>query len=289
MKRNDRKYLRPGFTLVEMLVVMLIIAVLVSLLAGVVVKVLAKGPEVQRRSDISQMESAVGQFKAKFNVEYMPSRFALRSYVSQYQTGAGNQLEVDSLLFLKRMFTDRVGTNSAGMDIPLAWNGAPLANNQVVVLSGDQCLVFFLGGIVTGSPPDCQGFSTDLRDPTSGTQQRNGPFFKFESKRLAPGANGFYSYNDPYGTAYAYFSAYKRTNGYYRYNSSDCSNLNVSPYETPNSTSTNRAFYNPNTFQIISAGKDGKFGPGGSWSPGGGNLDTQDDMSNFYDALLGTR
>src|SRR5438067_686765 len=102
MKLNTRKSLRRGFTLIEMLVVMLIIAVLVALTAGVVLKILEKGPEVKRRSDISQMTDGIAQFKTVFKLtEPPPSRFALRADITQYNTN--DKLEKESMLFLQKI------------------------------------------------------------------------------------------------------------------------------------------------------------------------------------------
>jgi hypothetical protein len=51
------------------------------------------------------------------------------------------------------------------------------------------------------------------------------------------------------------------------------------------------SFYRPHTVQVISAGKDGIFGPGGEWSPETAAKDAgprgQDDLSNFHVDLLG--
>jgi prepilin-type N-terminal cleavage/methylation domain-containing protein len=308
MKLNDRKSPRPGFTLVELLVVMAIIAILVSLTAAAVMKILSKRPEVLRRSEISQLGPDISQFKAKFDVGYMPSFFVLRSNVTQYNLA--DKLERESLDFLKQMFKsgNQLGYDSSGNVILLAWggydpNGNPLTipDGQRVILTGDQCLVFFLGGITavsSGNPPtvDCQGFSSDKRNPTALGGDRIPPFFKFVQKRLVKASNGFYSYNDPYGVPYAYFSSYKVTQGYNRYvNYSpnpgtvpvygpECPTLGVSPYY-----SATGKYYNANTFQIISAGPDQAFGPGGQWTPGAVSGPTADDMSNFSETVLGAQ
>ncbi len=308
MKVNNRNRPRQGFTLIEMLVVILIIAVLVALTAGVVLKILGKGPEVQRRSDISQLSDAIAQFRQVFKLtEPPPSRFALRMDITAYTT---DKLEAESKLFLQKIFSYRIGLDQNGNKIPLAWagydaSGNPIPFAQPTYLSGDQCLVFFLGGITDGSPPVCQGFSSNSRNPTAQGGERKGPFYNFESNRLVQ-SNGFYSYNDPYGTqarpnVYAYFSSYKTNNGYNRYKDasgnpvSDCANPNLNPplYVWPYYSSAGK-YYNPKSFQIISAGKDLSFGcndPNSRpWSPGNlSDSKMEDDLSNFYDYVLGAK
>src|SRR5262249_47369024 len=143
-------------------------------------------------------------------------------------------------------------------------------------LEGDQCLVFFLGGIPAAGGGTL-GVSADQADPSLGTAQRKGPYFKFESSPLFDRAGlGLYSYAGPpvtppqgtgwVGTPYAYFSSYKQQNGYLRYAAalgSDCQTLQVSPYSEALTT----RFLNPSGFQIISAGKDGIFGRGSLTTP----------------------
>jgi hypothetical protein len=83
---------------------------------------------------------------------------------------------------------------------------------------------------------------------------------------------------DTYGTPFAYFSSYKTRNGYNRYfastsapATSDCQRLLVWPYQDfnsrdPNATAPNVAgtetYFNPTSFQLISAGYDKAFGQG---------------------------
>ncbi len=187
------------------------------------------------------------------------------------------------------------------------------------VLEGHQVLVFCLGGIqlVTGSGANkmctCTGFSTNPLNPsdTTATIDRIPPFFEFTAKRLVavPWVSGtslftndggsppralFASYNDPIGQPptsgaahpYLYFSSYKSVNGYARtatgYGSAgDNPTYGVTPYSISGTSPTQ--FVNPSTYQIICAGFDGQFGPGGAWASNG-SLSTgvgADDMSNF--------
>jgi hypothetical protein len=108
-------------------------------------------------------------------------------------------------------------------------------------------------------------------------------------------------YNDPYGVPYAFFSAYKRENGYNRYRdamnnpSTDCPSLGVWPYLKTGSPLT---FWNERSFQIISAGPNKTFGPGNPYDPVKGYQPPlwgpsspavgpgEDDMTNFAQKVL---
>src|SRR6478609_6539080 len=83
MRRSATTGRRAGFTLVEMIIVIGIIAILAGLLLQVVVKVRQVGPRVQTKHDISQLESAIANFKSTYDVKYFPSAFILTSDYSQ--------------------------------------------------------------------------------------------------------------------------------------------------------------------------------------------------------------
>lgn len=227
--QDNKRQSRSGFTLVELLVVILIIAVLVSLLAGAVTRALGTANRTRNRAEIGQLASAVENFKAKFGI-YPPSRIVLvESGDYTPPAPALTQLYADSVATLRRLWPR--------LAFPIDWNGNG-TTTQTFVLYGDQCLVFFLGGIqdTASGRPACLGFSTSptkpALPPTAANMERIGPFFEFESGRLrAIHAVGgvtvpFYSYFDTYGGApYAYFSSYKTRNGYNRYlalGTSDC-------------------------------------------------------------------
>jgi prepilin-type N-terminal cleavage/methylation domain-containing protein len=302
-----RRY-RPGFTLIELLVVMAIIGILMSLLLAAVFKVLLKSDEVTTRNEITQLASAVQAFQTKYGVQYVPSAIALCDNVSAYykngdpNQGFQNQLYQDSFQYLMKIWP-RLQWN--GM---IRWSGiAPLSSP--VVLEGEQCLVFFTGGISvqdSSSHRGVNGFNVNPYNPTQAGGERVS-FFDYQPSRLVPAGGsapgGFWAYQDPYQKkAYAYFSSYKTSNDYNHVskitNRSDCASLGVSPYaEVWNgATSTNNKYVNPSTFQIISAGKDATFGPGTTstatqYIPGITSLPSNaagyDDMSNFYDKLMG--
>src|SRR6185295_14622199 len=89
------------------------------------------------------------------------------------------------------------------------WSGGltSWADGRFIDLEGDQCLVFFLGGIPQGypNPPGVLGFSNSPTNPallpTPQSTQRLGPFYAFQPNRLVvrPGRAVFYSYIDAWG------------------------------------------------------------------------------------------
>jgi len=339
MKRNPGSR-RSGFTLIELLVVISIIAILTGMLLAGVNRVRLAGYRTQTRDEMSQLASAHGQCIAELKCGYVPSRLILN------ETGGynlNNPLEKDSFNWLKSCFpkTDLRGPLVGGKNIGLDWSGLG-QRNQTYILEGWQCLVFCLGGIplrdASGTLAGTKGFSSNPVDPTDWTNPNNpsqprpsiGPFYQFPRNRLNtnyasvwPSNAYFPGYNDPFGTPYAYFSSYKTSNGYNRYfaafGTSDCNSLIGTdsqgntvaapwPYQQSISASGAITYYNPNSFQIVSAGRDTLFGAGGLWpggsqsapanpaglttSPGpvnpGSNKYGGDDMSNFVDGLLGT-
>jgi prepilin-type N-terminal cleavage/methylation domain-containing protein len=308
---------RVGFTLIELLVVIAIIGVLISLLMAGVMKVLGKTDEVRARNDITQLSQAGDSFKTKLHVDYIPSRIILgpkRVYFVGTTLRPG--IYTDSFNYLNRVWP-RMNWDDPSSPIVWSWRNDYNPLPDGVLLEGQECLVFFLGGIPNEVPPasgnrGCFGFSKNPNNPTAPGGERD-TFYDFLSNRLktrneyarpATGSVGFYAYLDSYGKQpYAYFSSYKTANQYNRYSGTDCPHLNngidnTGVYPYAELWDPNRKYLNSNTFQIISAGPDGFFGRGTRdgepltlWRQGQQNFSpTQpgyDDMSNFSDRPLG--
>jgi prepilin-type N-terminal cleavage/methylation domain-containing protein len=284
---------RSAFTLIELLVVIAIIAILVSLTSAAVMQAYVVGFRAAVAADIQGMQSKIGSAKADLNnTVILPSHLRLR------EDGNYNPLPDDgfnadrhaTLLVLQSAFGTSIGKNYTTQQID--WNGNGTIESGDLVLEGEQCLVFWLGGTPTiqGGNIGMTGFSTNPANPAQAGANRRRPYFEFQSGRLmmytAPGSSiSFPVYQDTWktGKPYAYFSSYALEGaGDYH---ADCPSLGVSPYWDPAGK-----WVNAGSFQIISAGRDGKFGAGGNtWNPTSGTSDPngRDDQANFSPRQLG--
>jgi prepilin-type N-terminal cleavage/methylation domain-containing protein len=294
---------RAGFTLIELLVVIAIIAILAGLLLAGVMVFLRKGPEVKTRNDILQLSQALQKFKTDYG-RYPPAQIRLRANMADYRNNRVDALDDASVTFLNVMFKS-LGASTGGVT-NIQWGGVNFAANYPngVILEGDQCLVFFLGGppIGGGQAGLMGGFTVDPTDPVGGAGNRK-KYMDFETSRLINrGGNPFPSYVDSFDMQqpFVYFSAsgIVVVNGQGRYGAGydtmfflggvpqATNSLGIRPYVQ---TSAPVKYYLPDSFQIISAGADGQFGPGGLWaSPN--NVATgagADDFTNISDKKMG--
>src|SRR5262249_40356507 len=140
--------------------------VLVSLLMVGVFKALDTAYEAQTRTDITQIAAALESFKTKYQVSYIPSRLILCENYLNYFVGGNpangyyTPLHQDSLEYLQKIFP-RIST-SGWATVGIDWNGdlaiadPPMSLSVYPIgtvpcngwlLEGEQCLVFFAGGI----------------------------------------------------------------------------------------------------------------------------------------------
>jgi len=307
-KRNGLE--RKGFTLIELLVVITIIGILMALTLGVISKVYAYLDETKVVAEVNRLAQGCEQFKSTFG-RYPPSRIILCENTATYSsiisgaiappvasglTPAQFQaLGAYSVEYLSAIFP---GISLAGASHN--WNGSLAGVTPTIdalgvftILEGQHCLVYFLGGIrYNGSAPT--GFNTDKTNPTAQTTgARLSAFFDFDAARYNTTAAGsttdFPSYNDVYGTPYAYFAAkFPGTNNYPNAYvpttlaiSNDCYNLtttgtvNFIPYFSSSvppvapaswAAAISFKFHKPDSYQVISAGKDKQFGTGGQFN-----------------------
>jgi len=272
---------RPAYTLIELLVVIAIIAILVSLTSAAVIKFLTMGPRTQTQVEIRQLQESLAVARQSYNgLDYLPSQLVLYETIDLYKTdnSAAARRTAD---VLNKMFGSRL-LRTAGLKVD--WNNDGAISTTGVTLEGQQCLVFYLGGIPsTAGGNHCLGFSKDPSNPAKlpppGGEDRLGPFFPFKGTRLVKGTGGFFSYADPYGMSYAFFGTTGTNNSYI---DASCASLGIVPYYQL--VGTQKQYFNPSTYQIISAGPDNLYGAGGTvWNPASGTTDTpsKDNMTNF--------
>jgi len=305
-----------GFTTIELLVVIAIIAVLVALTTAGVQRARLAASRAQASNEAGQLGAAISTFMRDRNVKHIPSRIVLREKLNYDLT---NVVERESWTYLVQVwphlaqlpgvFNNNGSTPGAhGID----WNGdntiAPL--NTAWTLEGDQCLVFFLGGIPAGGAT--RGFSSNPRNPAD--TNNSSPRFEFKANRLrlrsanafngflrcdplhgnptnTAGDVGFPSFLDPFTyRPYIYFSAYGQRAGYNFFGTSDCATFGISPYiqvAANPPTMPNPTYFQPGEFQIVSAGADRTFGAGGLVSALiGTSSPDADNVTNFSNGQI---
>lgn len=305
---------RAAFTMIELLVVILIIAVLAAILLPAVGKVRTAAKRTTAISEIAQMSNGIAAFKTKYRVNFIPSTIVLRERMDYFTDNTNDPTGVEraSLSYLKQVWLHLPSPPSSGVSpFPVGttpgvngidWNGNNTidgngTNSPRWQLEGDQCLVFFLGGIGANG-----GFSSNPTNPAA-VQGRAAPFFEFPASRLSTAFNtnlaakaGFPSFIDQWNSVpYVYYSARNGTKN--AYSTTDCATVmsvdatligdsgvaNFAPYKDQTGS-----FLQPTGFQIISAGQNKSFGYGSStgalWSPGYYDQESADgdNLTNFH-------
>ena len=296
MKRLNRqtslratRHSRSAFSLIELLVVMVIIAILVGLLLPAIGSVRNNIRAGETKAEISQLETAIASFKSEFGVE-PPSYLAVPPI-------SNTSLWSDPAFAPSRRILRQIWKR-----FDFSSNGG-LANVEAVELHGQECLVFFLGGVRSVADANGNnlrdvgeaanvllGFSSNPAQPfaiDAGT--RNGPFFDFKLNRVEDFDNDdFLEYIDtlPGQTRpYLYLSSYAGR-GYKtldtQFYSDPAQDLNSFYLQTSGGQPWKR-----DGFQLISAGFDLEYGVGGVYVPGSDlgpqQLQDQDNITNFAD------
>jgi hypothetical protein len=150
-------------------------------------------------------------------------------------------------------------------------------------LDPNQALVFWLSG---GTYCDFRGLSANPKKPftpPAGPDESRKRFMEVTPDAVRDRDTGVIDgrYRDAWGTPLAVFAS--DDVGKYQ-PAATC--YGVAPYYTPY-----RGWLNAGGCQVVSAGPDRKFGPGGLWTPGagewGGGKPGHDDLANFRSLQLG--
>lgn len=252
------KTVRSGFTLLELIAVVAIIAILLALLLPVLQGILGTGNQAAVAADLTQLDQALTSFKSKFG-DYPPSSLTIPAAGSTW--GAKH----------------RAAIKSFWPQFDFTTNGG-LGNSSALNLSGAECLVFFLGGIESGTPdaPVLAGFSKNPLTPWSASGNPDGPFMEFDLSRISDvDGDDLFEYLDAMpdqSTPIMYVSAsggrYNKTtdsgahDDYDVYGDDDPRNMLGCYMQADGSTPQRK-----DSFQLISPGEDGEYGEGGAYSP----------------------
>ena len=268
---------RRAFTVIELLVVISIIAILMAIVAPVLSGVMQSARNAKMRSEIIGLGNGVDDFHASYGV-HPPSRITLYERASDWNlpAAARSRAELRRIFGLSFDFSKNRDIDGDGV------------LNETHHLSGQECLVFFLGGLPRGSGASIRliGLSKSKSDPFKGGGSSRTVFFEFDPARLVDTDNdGFPEYADQFGTGVPI--------AYYRddkpYDVSHCPGaLTVSTYHFLDPSSP----YRP--YQIVVAGRDGLFGEGGPYASDNpqdflkdARAVEQDNMTNFHASRLG--
>lgn len=313
---------RVGFTLLELMVVVVIIAILIGLLVPAVISSIRIARDAEVRSDIAVLEDAIAKFKVTFGTE-PPSQITFYATAAGWETNAVSRRHKGLIKQLWPQFNfANCGGLSDGTNFPTPpWP----AGTTTLSLSGSECLVFFLGGLVSQSSGAFTGFSKDPQLPFGNGTTREGPFFEVKGTLKLPiaAAAGDSAWNgrltDKDGdwlpeyrdtltqqqNPYLYFNG---TNGYRTdFPATPWHNTDNFGVGIPATMSINNAYYStlplnlmvapgmsaphkPMGIQIISPGADSEYGTGGAFNPEStGSLSPadRDNITNFHSGRLG--
>ena len=315
-KRTPR--LRVGFTLIELMVVIVIIAILIGLLVPAVMGVRKTARDVEVRTDISKLEDAIAKFKVTYGTE-PPSQLTLYAVPADWELTAVSRRHKG---LIKQLWPQFNFATCGGLSTGASFIGPWPATQTTLDLSGSECLVFFLGGLVSPTSGAFSGFSKDPQYPFGAGTTREGPFFEFNGSVILPlGTAGdvawngrltdkdgdwFPEYRDTLPQQQSPYLYFNGTNGYR-------TDFPTSPWHNTDNYNTavpaisiNNAYYSslnlmtapamsaphkPKGIQIISPGADGQYGIGGLFNPAmpsalSDNYD-RDNITNFHSGRLG--
>ncbi len=219
MKRLNRKPEhrtgRTAFSLIELLIVIVIIAILMGLLLPMIGRIRRTSRLSQVKAEITRFNSAIAAFKGRFNVE-PPSAIVIPNPAT-----SGVDWDPVSRRRIRAIWPQFDFPTAGGID------ASYFGGRDYIVLTGAECLVFFLGGLpvdsATGAAPTLgamsqvtlTGFSKNPRAPFSlvGSNRDTSPF-EFEAVRFVDSDGDLFpEYADTLPgqtTPYLYVSSYGR-------------------------------------------------------------------------------
>lgn len=250
-------------------------------------------------TEIKGMEAALSSFKAVYG-RTPPSRIILHERPINYPydlegTDERARIEQRTVAHFRKMWPDfpiltcQFDTDGDGAFdrdwVDFNSNGTV---DDVLDLDGAECLIFFLGGIAPQGTPI--GFNNGSKNPFAVSDRRVGPFFELtdRSRLIDRDGDGFLELLDSLNkdsTPFLYFRADRETGYNFCIDRPTADNGAFQPYYSAGDPRVDRGavkWYKPDSFQIISPGKDGKYGAGGFLPlPNDSRAPSQEDADNL--------
>lgn len=308
-----------GFTLVELLTVMVIIGLLMGMISVAVIAARARAKVAATGIEIAGLESALHDYRGRFN-EFPPD-FAFSRIGGPGQTQTLARAAV--VQHLSRMFPRFVisGTNSGAQWNSLRSHVSRYTGLNIDYLDPATGLVFWLGGIpeIVNNQPTGRllGFSANPSNPfDSTTSSRIGPFFEFDPARLEATSARWLRFKPSYGAGpsgppYVYFRSpyyyvnnnqpvpcqWPRVNPSYgteqeelgTSQTSRVRSVAVRPYFNWSLDGKVKTWFNATGFQIVCAGADNRYGgisediSGSSTTPAAPHFPIGDNLAGGHD------
>ncbi len=279
---------RPGFTLVELLMVIVIIGLLMALLLPAIWAAQTSARQAQITMEIGQVGMKMEEYNSVYT-SYPPSY--LGESIGSYTT-YGN--EVVARHFRKRfprMGAANWGAVNSAVDSATDSLTAASGGLSISTISGAEAMVFWLGGFASSG--QMTGFNKNPLTPLALGGQREGALFEFDNLRLRDVDNdGWPEYYPPdtnFRAPYLYFAATPGNSYVDVFDPSLNSVTQASGVAHPYRTISG-GFVNPKSFQIIWSGLDFDYGnnntnkvfpEGNNYGPG-----DLDNLTNFAKGTL---